>query len=91
PNTGGGTDHAWGGHQLIMGGAVQGQRLYGSFPTLSLGGPDDSSSNGRWIPTTSTDQYGATLASWFGVAPENLPAIFPNLVNFSTQNLGFLG
>lgn len=91
PNTGAGSDHAWGNHQMIMGGAVQGQQLYGQFPTLALAGPDDSSSNGRWIPSTSIDQYGATLASWFGVAPADLPAIFPNLGNFSTQNLGFLG
>ena len=91
PNTGGGSDHAWGNHQLIMGGAVHGQELYGQFPTLSLGGPNDSSNNGRWIPTTSIDQYGATLASWFGVDSANLPSIFPNLGNFATQNLGFLG
>ena len=90
PNTGGGTDHAWGGHQLIMGGAVAGQELYGQYPTLTLGGPNDAGSNGRWIPTTSIDQYGATLASWFGVAESDLNNIFPNLPNFTTKNLGFL-
>jgi uncharacterized protein (DUF1501 family) len=91
PGSNGGTDHAWGGHQLMMGGAVKGNALYGTFPTLALGGPDDTGSNGRWIPSTSVDQYAATLASWFGVSNTDLPAIFPNLANFQTANLGFLG
>src|SRR5215813_5215116 len=91
PGSNGGTDHAWGGHQLILGGAVQGNQIYGTLPTLALGGPDDTGNNGRWIPTTSVDQYAATLAKWFGVADADLPVIFPNLVNFTTANLGFLG
>jgi len=91
PGSNGGTDHAWGGHQIIVGGAVQGNKLYGTWPTLTPGGPDDTGSNGRWIPTTSVDQYAATLASWFGVAASDLPSIFPNLANFQTSNLGFLG
>jgi uncharacterized protein (DUF1501 family) len=91
PGSNGGTDHAWGGHQLMMGGAVKGNAMYGTFPTLSLSGPDDTGSNGRWIPSTSVDQYAATLASWFGVSNADLPAIFPNLANFQTANLGFLG
>lgn len=91
PNTGLGTDHAWGSHHLIMGGAVQGQRIFGQFPLLQLAGANDAGSNGRWIPTTSIDQYGATLAKWFGVNDADLPAIFPNLNNFTTKNLGFLG
>src|SRR5262249_34862092 len=89
-NTGGGTDHAWGGHCLVMGGSVLGGNLYGTFPTLSLGGPDDAGSRGSWIPTTSLDQYFATLAQWFGVTSTDLPAVFPNLANFSTRTLGFL-
>jgi uncharacterized protein (DUF1501 family) len=91
PASGGGTDHAWGSVQMIMGGAVLGGDIYGTLPTFALGGPDDSGSNGRWIPTTSIDQYGATLASWFGVQAADLPAIFPNLSSFSAPKLNFLG
>ncbi len=90
PN-GGGTDHGWGNHHLVMGGAVLGGNVYGTFPTLALGGPDDCGSRGSLIPSTSIDQYGATLARWFGVAPADLPSVFPNLGNFAVQNLGFLG
>jgi uncharacterized protein (DUF1501 family) len=91
PGSNGGTDHAWGSHQLIQGGAVKGNSLYGTFPTLVPGGPDDAGTNGRWIPTTALDQYAATLASWFGVSDTNLPTIFPNLANFPISNLGFMG
>jgi uncharacterized protein (DUF1501 family) len=89
--SGQGSDHGWGSHHLIAGGAVQGGRIFGTFPSMALGGPDDSGSRGTLIPTTSVDQYGATLASWFGVPPALLPAVFPNLDKFGTQNLGFLG
>jgi uncharacterized protein (DUF1501 family) len=84
-----GTDHAWGGHHFVMGGAVNGNAMYGKFPTLVVGGPDDAES-GSWIPTTSVDQYAATMASWFGVSSADLNAIFPNLNRFSTASLGFL-
>jgi uncharacterized protein (DUF1501 family) len=86
-----GSDHAWGNHHIVMGGAVQGGDIYGQFPQFALGGPDDTDTRGRWIPTTSVDQFGATLASWFGVGAGDLPTVFPNLLNFSKQNLGFLG
>jgi uncharacterized protein (DUF1501 family) len=90
-NTNGGTDHAWGNHYFVIGGAVKGGNMYGTFPTIALGGPDDAGSNGRWIPTTSLDQYGATLAAWFGVTnPTDMQTIFPTLKNFSTQNIGFI-
>jgi uncharacterized protein (DUF1501 family) len=91
PATGAGSDHGWGSHVLVMGNAVLGGDLYGKLPQFALSGPDDSSSNGRWIPTTAVDQFGATLASWFGVGSADLPAIFTNLANFTTKNLGFLG
>ena len=91
PGTNGGTDHAWGSHHIVVGGAVQGGDVYGTFPTLALGGPDDVGNNGRWIPTTSVDQYGATLAAWFGVSGTDLPTIFPNISNFTTPTLSFLG
>jgi uncharacterized protein (DUF1501 family) len=90
PNSASGSDHAWGSHHIIMGGAVKGGQLYGTYPTLALGGPDDMGTNGRWIPTTSAAQYAATLASWFGVADANLNSVLPVLGNFSTRNLGFV-
>ncbi len=91
PDSTSGTDHAWGSHHLIMGGAIAGGDFYGAFPTQALGGPDDATTEGRWIPTTSLDQYGATLAQWFGVQPADLPSIFPNLPNFQNPTLGFAG
>jgi uncharacterized protein (DUF1501 family) len=89
PSNGQGTDHGWGSHHLIMGGAVRGQRVYGKFPVLTIKGPDDTDT-GRWIPSTACDQYFATLASWFGVDNSNLATVFPNLGRFSTSNLGFM-
>jgi uncharacterized protein (DUF1501 family) len=89
-----GTDHAWGSHAFIMGGAVLGGTFYGTYPTLDLSasGPDDDGGRrGRWIPTTSIDQYGATLAQWYGLPANLLTTVFPNLSKFPTQNLGFLG
>jgi uncharacterized protein (DUF1501 family) len=91
PASGGGSDHAWGNHHLVLGGAVLGRQTYGTFPTLALGGPDDFTAQGRWIPTTSTDQYAATLARWFGVAPADLAPVLPNVGRFATEDLGFLG
>ena len=91
PDSTTGTDHAWGSHLLVLGGAVHGGDLYGKFPTLALGGPDDATNQGRWIPTTSLDQYGATLASWFGVPDADLVSVFPNLGNFTTPKLTFMG
>jgi uncharacterized protein (DUF1501 family) len=83
PNGNAGTDHAWGGHHLVMGGAVRGGQVYGRFPTLALNTADDSGDRGNWIPAVSTDQYGAALANWFGLLPADSPYVFPNLTNFS--------
>ena len=85
-----GSDHAWGNHQLMMGGAVRGGDFYGKFPTLALGGPDDADSRGRWIPTTSIEQYAATLATWYGLAATDVPLVFPFITRFSSPNLGFM-
>ncbi len=75
----------------MLGGAVQGGQIYGTFPTFELGGPDDTDIRGRWIPSTAIDQYGATLCSWFGIPDSALPTIFPNFSNFGSRKLGFLG
>ncbi|MGI8992339.1 MAG: DUF1501 domain-containing protein [Bryobacteraceae bacterium] len=91
PTSGGGSDHGWGSHHLVLGGAVQGGRIFGQFPAFQLSGPDDADTRGRWIPTTSIDQYGATLCSWFGIPDSALASVFPNFANFGSQKLGFLG
>jgi len=90
PTNGGGSDHGWGSHQFVMGGAVRGNKLYGAFPTLAVNGPDDTE-DGRWIPTTSVDEFSATLARWFGVSSTDMSTVFPNIGRFANPNLGFLG
>ena len=90
PNSNSGSDHAWGSHHMVIGGAVKGGQIYGTYPTLALAGPDDSGSNGRWVPSTASSQYAATLAEWFGVPAANLPTVLPSISNFSTTNLGFV-
>ena len=88
-SNGDGSDHGWGSHHFIVGGAVNGTNLYGKMPTLTVSGPDDTT-QGRWIPTTSVDEYAATLATWFGVSPTDLPTVLPNIGRFAKPNLGFL-
>ena len=85
-----GTDHAWGSHHFVMGGAVKGGDIYGIFPTQELSGPDDANNRGVWIPTTSLDQYGGSLATWFGVNSSQLATVFPNLANFTSPLPAFL-
>ncbi|HEY0051338.1 MAG TPA: DUF1501 domain-containing protein, partial [Pyrinomonadaceae bacterium] len=96
-----GSDHAWANHMFVIGGGVLGGDFYGMntsngtpFPTLVQNGPDDadggSNARGRWIPTTSVEQYAATLAKWFGLPDEDRSYVFPNLANFPTTNLGFM-
>jgi uncharacterized protein (DUF1501 family) len=89
-SNGDGSDHGWGGHHFVMGGAVQGGRYFGTAPHISIA-TDDQVGQGRLLPSTSVDQYAATLARWFGVSASELPAIFPNLANFSNSNVGFMG
>ena len=93
-----GSDHAWGNHHLVAGGAVRGGDFYGVpgpnesvFPVLQLSGPNDTDNRGRWIPTASVEQYAATLASWYGVKASDIPIVFPNIGRFATSNLGFMG
>jgi uncharacterized protein (DUF1501 family) len=90
PNSNNGSDHAWGSHHMVIGGAVKGGQIYGTYPTLALAGPDDSGSNGRWVPSTASSQYAATLAQWFGVPAADLPTVLPSIGNFSSNNLGFV-
>ena len=89
-DNGDGTDHGWGSHQFVVGGAVNGNRIYGTMPEMDLGLDYYTADRGRLIPTVSVDQYAATLGGWFGLSPTELQGIFPNLNNFSTQNLGFI-
>jgi uncharacterized protein (DUF1501 family) len=89
--SGTGCDHGWGSHHLVVGGAVQGGTVHGTFPTLALAGPDDANSRGVLIPTSSMAQYGATFARWFGATDAELDAIFPTLPNFPARTLGFMG
>jgi uncharacterized protein (DUF1501 family) len=95
-SNGSGTDHGWGGHHIVAGGAVKGKAFYGDFPqtavtntSAGIDNPLDIGS-GRMIPTTSVDQYAATLAKWFGLTTGEIASVFPNLANFATPDLGFM-
>jgi uncharacterized protein (DUF1501 family) len=96
PNGNAGTDHGWGSHHLIIGagsingGPLYGGQIFGKFPSLVLNGADDANTRGTLVPTTSVDQYAATLAQWFGVTAANVPGLFNYVGNFPTSNLGFL-
>ena len=92
-SNGSGTDHAWGGNAFVVGGAVNGGHVYGTYPELALGSALDTG-RGRLIPTTSVDEYFAELALWMGVSASNLPLVLPNLTRFhdplSGPPIGFL-
>jgi uncharacterized protein (DUF1501 family) len=88
-SNGSGTDHAWGSHQVVLGGAVRGG-IYGQMPTLAFSGPDDANNRGVWIPKISSAQFGATLGRWFGAVPSELAWAFPNLGNFPVADVGFM-
>ena len=89
-SNGKGSDHAWGSHHMIVGGQVRGGDIYGTMPILHSGGPDDTSDRGSWIPKTSTDEFAATLAKWFGVSEANMPLVLPNIGRFAHPDLGFM-
>ncbi len=88
-SNGHGSDHGWGGVQLVLGSSVAGKDIYGTYPDLSLNGPDDID-GGRILPTTSVDEYSATIAKWFGVQSGDLATVFPNLSRFAHPDLGFM-
>jgi uncharacterized protein (DUF1501 family) len=88
-SNGDGSDHGWGSHHFIMGGAVKGGQYYGTFPVMGLNNNDEVGS-GRLIPTTAVDQYAATLARWFGVSASDMSLVLPNIGAFSNANLGFM-
>jgi len=88
-SNGNGTDHGWGGVHFALGGGVRGQDVYGTYPDLTLDGPDDVG-GGRLLPTTSVDEYSATLAKWFGVAAGDMDTVFPHLSRFANPDLGFM-
>jgi uncharacterized protein (DUF1501 family) len=88
-SNGDGTDHAWGGVQIVVGQAVRGRRVFGRYPSLELNGPEDVGA-GRLIPSVSADQYAATLARWFGIADADLARVAPHVGNFAERDLGFL-
>ncbi len=89
-SNGDGSDHGWGSHHFVLGGSVLGQRYYGTFPIMGLNNNDEVGS-GRLLPTTSVDQFAATLARWFGVSESNLSLVLPNIGNFGSSNVGFMG
>lgn len=88
-SNGDGSDHGWGSHHFIMGGAVNGGRFYGVAPQISVTSPDQVG-QGRLLPNISVDQYASTLATWFGVSASELPSVSPNIGRFATANLGFM-
>jgi uncharacterized protein (DUF1501 family) len=93
PAAGNGSDHAWGSHWMVMGGRVNGDKMYGNkFPSLVLGGVDDAHNGkrGYWVPQMSSDQVAADLLMWLGLPQDKLTDVMPNLKNFAKKNVGFM-
>ena len=89
-SNGSGSDHGWGSHHFAMGGAVLGGDLYGSFPSMDIAGPNSVEAQGQLLPSTSVDEYAATLAKWYGVSSSDIPLVIPNVGRFARPDLGFL-
>ena len=87
-SNGDGSDHGWGSHHVVLGGAVQGGRFWGTLPSVSVNGPDDVG-QGRLLPTTGVDQLGATLATWMGISATDLPSVLPQIVNYTQRDMGY--
>lgn len=82
----GGSDHGWGGHMFVAGGAVKGKQIFGRFPDLTVnGGIDCTGNRGRWIPSTSTDQVFASIAKWFGCSDSQIQTVLPNFTRFQAD------
>jgi uncharacterized protein (DUF1501 family) len=89
-SNGDGSDHGWGSHHFVLGGAVQGGRFWGALPSVSINGPDDVG-QGRLLPTTAVDQLGATLATWMGISATDLPRVLPQIANYTQKDMGYFG
>jgi len=90
-SNGTGADHGWGSHHFVVGGSVKGGNVYGKFPQILINGPDALDNQGHLLPSTSIDEYAATLASWFGVSAGDIPTVIPNIARFAQSNMGFMG
>jgi uncharacterized protein (DUF1501 family) len=87
-NANGGSDHAWGSNHLVVGGALANGKAHGRYPDMTFGGPEDSSNDGRWIPSIATEEYIGAIAQWYGVSPADLPYVFPNWANWNGGGRG---
>lgn len=88
-SNGTGSDHGWGSHHFVVGGSVLGGNVYGRFPQMIIDGPDTLKNQGQLLPSTSVDEYAATMAAWYGVSPTDMPIVIPNIARFNQANLGF--
>jgi uncharacterized protein (DUF1501 family) len=89
-SNGTGADHGWGAHHFVVGGSVRGGNVYGNFPQMIINGPDALDNQGHLLPSTSVDEYAATLASWFGVSQGDIPTVIPNIGRFAKADMGFM-